>query len=124
MIRLGELSYVVTVSHFILHPTWHSTHLVENKETRYCSSVLAKAEYRVMANATSKVVWLRKLLTSLGFSVPPAIMHCYNQVALCIATNLFFMSLPSTSKCIVILFIKSYFWHPDYLLYSYQRTTR
>lgn len=46
-----------------------------------------------MANAASKVAWLHNLLTSLGFSVPLAIMHCYNQIALHIATNPVFHEL-------------------------------
>jgi len=50
----------------------------------------AEAEYRAMANATSKVVWLRNLLTCLGFSIPSSILHCDNQVALHIAANTVF----------------------------------
>ena len=49
-----------------------------------------EAEYRAMANAASEVVWLRNLLTSLGLSVLPTIMHCDNQATLHIAANLVF----------------------------------
>jgi len=46
-----------------------------------------EAEYRAMANATSDIVWLRNLMATLGFSVPPATIHCDNQASLHIVTN-------------------------------------
>lgn len=45
----------------------------------------AEAEYRTMANATSKVIWICKLLKLLRVPLSPAVLHCGNQVALHIA---------------------------------------
>jgi len=40
-----------------------------------------------MANATSEVVWMRNLLTSVKVSVPTAHLYCDNQAALHISVN-------------------------------------
>jgi len=47
----------------------------------------AKAEYRAMANITSKVVWIRILLHFFNVSTRPALLRCDNQVALHIAVD-------------------------------------
>ncbi|RVW59204.1 Retrovirus-related Pol polyprotein from transposon RE1 [Vitis vinifera] len=64
-----------------------------------------EAEYRAMSTACSEIVWLRGLLEELGFpqttSTP---LHADNTSAIQIATNPFFMNVPSTLRLIVILF--------------------
>ena len=59
----------------------------KTKKQDTISHSFAEVEYRVMVNAASEVVWLRNLMASLGFTVPPALMHCDNQAALHIAAN-------------------------------------
>ncbi|XP_074290566.1 secreted RxLR effector protein 161-like [Silene latifolia] len=47
---------------------------------------MAEAEYRVMAGATSELIWLKAFLTSLGvFHSKPMHLYCDNQAALHIA---------------------------------------
>ena len=47
-----------------------------------------EAEYRVMAHTACEVVWLKNLLTELGFRQPgPMPMCCDNQSVIYIAQN-------------------------------------
>jgi len=46
-----------------------------------------EAEYRAMANATDKAIWIRNLLHSLRVPAPTAQLYCDNQAALHIAAN-------------------------------------
>ncbi|KAL0454779.1 UNVERIFIED_CONTAM: Retrovirus-related Pol polyprotein from transposon RE2 [Sesamum latifolium] len=51
----------------------------------------AEVEYRAMAHTTSEVLWLKNLLTELGFMYDDSIpMHCDNQAAIHIASNSIF----------------------------------
>ena len=51
----------------------------------------AKADYRVMATTTSKLIWLRQLLLDFGVESPyPALLFCDNQATIHIASNLTF----------------------------------
>ncbi|KAL0415349.1 UNVERIFIED_CONTAM: Retrovirus-related Pol polyprotein from transposon RE1 [Sesamum latifolium] len=62
--------------------TWRS-----KKQTTVARSS-AEAEYRAMAHTTSEVLWLKNLLTELGFMYDdPIPMHCDNQAAIHIASN-------------------------------------
>jgi hypothetical protein len=47
-----------------------------------------EAEYRAMASTTREVVWLRRLLTDMGVSLPcPMLMYCDNKSSIHIAHN-------------------------------------
>ena len=48
----------------------------------------AEAEYRAMAAASCELIWLKGLLTDLGFQPnTPIVLHCDNQAAMHIASN-------------------------------------
>ena len=47
-----------------------------------------EAEYRAMASTTREIVWLRRLLSDMGVSLPsPSPMYCDNKSAIQIAHN-------------------------------------
>ena len=46
-----------------------------------------KAEYRALADTTSKLLWLRWLLKDLGVSTSSATLYCDNQSAIHIVHN-------------------------------------
>jgi hypothetical protein len=62
--------------------TWRS------KKQDVVSRSSAEAEYRAMAHTACEMLWLRKLMTELGFVQPgPMPMYCDNQSAIHIAKN-------------------------------------
>lgn len=60
----------------------------KTKKQTTVSRSSSEAEYRAMAHATSEIIWLRNLLSSLLVSCDaPTPLHCDNQAALHIAAN-------------------------------------
>lgn len=56
------------------------------------SKFSSEAEYRAMANATSEITWVVRLLKDLGVDkLEPVTLHCNSQSAIYIAKNLSFM---------------------------------
>jgi hypothetical protein len=48
----------------------------------------AEAEYRALANTTSEIIWLRRLLEDMGVAIPsPTPLHCDSKSAIQIAYN-------------------------------------
>ena len=63
----------------------------ENKRQSVVSRSSVKSEYRTMENVTCELVWIRELLTELGFAPKcPMRLYCDNEVAIHIAKNLVF----------------------------------
>ena len=62
--------------------TWRS------KKQSVIAQSSAEAEYRAMASAACELIWLKSLLSDLGFSNPqPMSLFCDNQAAIHIASN-------------------------------------
>ncbi|KAK4394436.1 Retrovirus-related Pol polyprotein from transposon RE2 [Sesamum angolense] len=81
--------------------TWRS-----KKQTTVARSS-AEAEYRAMAHTTSEILWLMYLLKELGFMYDdPVLMHCDNQTAIHIASNLIFHERLNILRSIVTLFVR------------------
>ncbi|CAL2239860.1 unnamed protein product [Prunus armeniaca] len=63
--------------------TWRS------KKQNVVSRFSAEAEYRGMAHRVCKLLWIKRLLTELGFKPEkPMELHCDNKSAIYIAHNL------------------------------------
>ena len=60
----------------------------KSKKQHTISRSSAEAEYRSMANTTTKVIWLLSLLKELGFpQTKPVLLYCGSQATLHISSN-------------------------------------
>ncbi|XP_068323337.1 uncharacterized mitochondrial protein AtMg00810-like [Pyrus communis] len=79
--------------------TWKS------KKQNVIARSSAEAEYRAMASTACELIWLKGLLSDLGFSInTPMSLFCDNQAAMHIASNPCSMNAPNTLKLTVTTF--------------------
>ncbi|GFS39053.1 hypothetical protein Acr_00g0060930 [Actinidia rufa] len=70
--------------------TFHGSHLIswKSKKQAVVSRTSAEAEYRAMAQGTSEILWLRSLLTELGFSmIDSSYLFCDNKSAIMLSSD-------------------------------------
>ena len=70
--------------------TFHGSHLIswKSKKQAVVSRTSAEAEYRAMAQGTSEILWLRSLLTELGFSMTDSsYLFCDNKSAIMLSSD-------------------------------------
>lgn len=69
-----------------------------------CSS--SEADYRVLADATSEIIWVQSLLTELQFSSPrPPVLWCDNMGATYLTTNPIFHQRMKNIEMPFIMFV-------------------
>lgn len=73
----------------LLRIHWRQFSYFEEKEAQGGLFSSAKDEYKAMRKLTNELIWLKALLKDLGIESPyPITMHCDNQAAINIASNL------------------------------------
>ncbi|GFS31834.1 hypothetical protein Acr_00g0019430 [Actinidia rufa] len=87
-----DLTFAVSIVSQFMHSP-RTSHLdavyhILRKKQSVVSRSSAEAEYRAMAQGTSEIIWLRSLLTELGFSVTdPSYLFCDNKSAIMLSSD-------------------------------------
>ncbi|GJW36802.1 uncharacterized mitochondrial protein-like protein [Tanacetum coccineum] len=85
---LLQLQYIGLLSYRFFCIFMRFAYLVESKKRVFLSKSSTEVEYHAMAVTTSKIVWLRWLLTDMGVQITsPTLLYCDNRSAIQIACN-------------------------------------
>ncbi|PNX74256.1 copia protein [Trifolium pratense] len=88
LVAYCDMSINSKVYNRIFNEAWFTPVSWKTKKQTIVSKSSSEAEYRAMNQATSEVIWIRNLLSSLQVQCnSPTVLHCDNQAAIHIAAN-------------------------------------